>query len=189
MPILTALLDANVLYSAPLRDFLMYVALTNIVRMKWSAQIHQEWMEAVLRTRPDIPRFQLERTRRLMDSYALDAVVENFEHLIDALSLPDPDDRHVLAAAIQSRSQWIVTFNLKDFPAAALSPFGIESVHPDSFVVHLLETAPLSVLSAASEHRQSLKRPPKNVSEYLSTLERQGLLLTVATLREYAALL
>lgn len=189
MPTLTALLDASVLYPAPLRDFLMYLALTNIVRMKWSAQIHQEWIEAVLRTRPDIARPQLERTRRLMDSYALDAVVEDFEHLIDTLSLPDPNDRHVLAAAIEGGARWIVTFNLKDFPGDALAPFGIEAIHPDPFVIHLLETTPLSVLSAASEHRQSLKRPPKNVFEYLSTLERQGLNLTVARLREYETLL
>lgn len=189
MQVPTALLDASVLYSAPLRDFLMWLTLTDIVRFKWSDQIHQEWIEALLRSRPDIVRAQLERTKTLMNTYALDAVVEEYEHRIDELSLPDPDDRHVLAAAIESRSQWIVTFNLKDFPSHILSSFGITAIHPDDFILRLSDVSPLSVVSASYEHRSSLKNPPKSVSDYLATLERQGLLQTVRILRDYTTLL
>lgn len=114
MPVQTALLDASVLYSASLRDFLMYLALADVVRFKWTAQIHQEWMEAVLRVRPDIARTQLERTRTLMDDHILDALIEDYEHRIDGLWLPDKDDRHVLAAAIQGGCDLIITFNLRD---------------------------------------------------------------------------
>lgn len=189
MQILTALLDASVLYSAPLRDFLMYLALTDIVRVKWSQQIHQGWIDAVLRTRPDITRSQLERTRDLMDSHVLDALVSGFEHLIDGLALPDPDDRHVLAAAIKSRSDLIITYNLKDFPVSMLASFGIEAQHPDAFVLRLFDLAPLNVAAAASEHRQSLKNPPKSAPDYLASLERQGLTGTVARLQAYASIL
>ena len=189
MPVHTVLLDASVLYPAPLRDFLMHLALTDVVRVKWSAQIHQEWIEAVLRVRPDIARNQLERTRTLMDSHILDALVENYEHRIDELWLPDEDDRHVLAAAIEGGCDLIITFNLRDFPDDILAPLGISAQHPDLFCGNLIESSPLAVVAAAFEHRQSLKRPPKGVEEYLAALERQGLPKTAARLREYAPLL
>lgn len=167
----------------------MYLALTDVVRVKWTAQIHQEWINAVLRVRPDIARAQLERTRTLMDSHILDALIENYEHRIDDLWLPDENDRHVLAAAIEGDCDLIVTFNLRDFPDEILAPFGISAHHPDLFCGNLLESFPLTVVAAAFEHRQSLKRPPKSTDEYLSALERQGLIETVGKLREYAHLL
>ena len=100
MATLTAFLDASVMYPAPLRDFLMVLAVNDIFKARWSQQVHQEWITAVLRNRPDISSMQLERTRTLMNSHIPEALVDNFEHLIAGLSLPDPDDRHVLAAAI-----------------------------------------------------------------------------------------
>lgn len=189
MPGLTAFLDASVLYPAPLRDFLMYLTLTDVYRAKWSQQVHTEWIEALLRTRPELPRTQLERTRDLMNLHVEDALVEEFEHLIDGLTLPDPNDRHVLAAAIKSRSNLIITNNLKDFPSSVLAVFDIEAIHPDIFVLRLLEVSPQDVVSAAAEQRQNLKNPPKSVTDYLATLERQGLTGTVARLREYAVLI
>ncbi len=189
MPTLTAFLDASVLYPAPLRDFLMYLAMNDVFRARWSQQVHKEWIQALLRNRPDLPLTQLERTRELMNAHVNDALVDSFEHLIDGFVLPDPDDRHVLAAAIKSRSNLIVTYNLKDFPSRVLSAFDIEALHPDVFVLRLFDIAPQDVVSAASEQRHSLKNPPKNVVDYLATLERQGLTGTVARLRESASLI
>jgi hypothetical protein len=97
----------------------------------------------------------------------------------------NPSDRHVLAAAIRGRADVIVTMNRKDFPDAVLNSFGIEAQHPDEFILHLLGLSPGTVLSAARAHRVSLKNPPKTESEYLDTLERQGLTQTVSVLREY----
>jgi len=74
----------------------------------------------------------------LMDQHATDALVTGYEELIDGLHLPDPDDRHVLAAAIRGRADVIVTCNLKDFPAGALKSYGIEAQHPDEFLLNLL---------------------------------------------------
>jgi hypothetical protein len=113
------------------------------------------------------------------------ALVTGYENLIDGLDLPDPDDRHVLAAAIRGRADVIVTANLKDFPAESLAPFGIDAQHPDEFILHLLDLAPGKVSGAARDHRQSLKNPPKTIEEYLDTLEAQGLTQTVSVLREY----
>src|SRR3954453_1695815 len=95
-------------------------------------------MRALLRNRPDLSRQKLERTRRLMDSHAADALVTGYEDLIPGLQLPDPDDRHVLAAAIRGRADVIVTANLRDFPAEHIASFGIEAQHPDEFIRTLL---------------------------------------------------
>jgi hypothetical protein len=97
-----AFLDASVLYPAPLRDLLLELAVSDLYRAKWSDAVHEEWITAVLENRPDLTRAQLERTRDLMNAHARDALVTDFEQLIDILELPDPDDRHVLAAAIRA---------------------------------------------------------------------------------------
>jgi hypothetical protein len=93
--------DANVLYPAELRNLLMHLALVGVFRAKWSADVHEEWMSSLLANRPDLTRKKLERTRQLMDKAAPDALVTGYEHLIPGLVLPDPKDRHVLAAAIR----------------------------------------------------------------------------------------
>ena len=121
----TAVYDACVLYPAPLRDFLIWLGLSGRFRARWSAQIHDEWKRNLLLNRRDLIPEQLDRTSALMDRAIPDGLVTGHETLISGLNLPDPDDRHVLAAAIRSSASVIVTFNQKDFPAAALAPFGI----------------------------------------------------------------
>ncbi len=186
---LTVLYDACVLYPAPLRDLLMHLALTELFQARWSARIHEEWIDNVLAARPDLSREQLNRTRALMDANIQDGLVENYESLIDIVMLPDPNDRHVLAAAIACRANLILTFNLRDFPAASLQPYVIQSRHPDLFVTGLIDGAPDIVCTAVRRHRTSLKHPPKTVAEYLDIIERQGLPQTVVRLREYVALI
>jgi len=183
----TALYDACVLYPAPLRDLLLELAITDLFRAKWSSHIHEEWIRAVLEDRPDLTAAQLRRTRDLMDLHARDCLVEDFEELIPSLTLPDPNDRHVLAAAIRGRADVIVTYNLTDFPDKELQKYGITSQHPDEFLLHLFNLAPSLVCSAARTHRARLKHPPKTTAQYLDTLERQSLTQFVAALRRYAA--
>ena len=132
----TAVFDACVLYPAPLRSFLMYLALTDMFRAKWTADIHEEWMRNVVKDYPDIKRKQVEHVRDLMDAHIRDCLVTDYDDLIEPLELPDPDDRHVLAAAIRCGASVIVTRNLKDFPAETLSKYGIEAQHPDEFISH-----------------------------------------------------
>lgn len=183
MATLIAFYDANVLYPAELRNFLMHLALTGLFRAKWSNAVHEEWITNLLKNRPDITRQKLERTRYLMDKAAIDALVEGYEHLIPTLSLPDENDRHVLAAAIEGEAQVIVTMNLKDFPDEVLQRYEMEAQHPDEFILHLIDLAPYAVMDAAETHRQSLKNPPKSVEEFLASLEAQGLPQSVAALR------
>ena len=185
----TALYDACVLYPAPLRDLLMHLALSDLFRAKWTAAIHEEWMRSVLRDRPDLRREQLERTRDLMNAHVRDCLVIDYEDLTSAITLPDEDDRHVLAAAIRARADVIVTFNLRDFPDELLKKYGIVAQHPDEFISHLLDLAPSTVCKAAKRQRQSLKNPPRSVDEFLETLVGLGLTQTVAGLRRFAELI
>ena len=185
----TVVYDACVLYPAPLRDLLMHLALTDLYRAKWSDAIHDEWMSSVLKDRPDLTIEQLRRTRDLMNAHVRDCLVTGYETLIPTLTLPDPNDRHVLAAAVHCRASAIMTFNLQDFPAATLASYGIEAVHPDEFLSFQLELAPHIVCAAAKRHRTSLKNPPKSIDEFLNTLEAQGLNRMVAKLRTLAELI
>jgi predicted nucleic acid-binding protein len=186
---LAAFFDANVLYPAPLRNLLMRLALRDLFRAKWSQSVHDEWIEAALRDRPKLDRKKLERTRALMDAHVRDCLVEGYEALIEGLVLPDPGDRHVLAAAIRGGAEVIVTMNLKDFPAKTLAPYGIEAQHPDTFIMQFIDLDAGAVVAAAHEHRASLRSPPKTVQAYLDSLERQGLIQTVASLRTFEEVL
>ena len=114
--------DANVLFPAQLRDLLMRLAVAGLVRTHWSEKIHEEWMEGVLVSRPDLRREQLERTRTLMEQALPSARVEGYERHVASISLPDPNDRHVVAAAMEVEAEVIVTFNLRDFPQSVLQP-------------------------------------------------------------------
>ncbi|WP_415765160.1 PIN domain-containing protein [Pseudomonas sp. ZB1P45] len=185
----TAVYDACVLHPAPLRDFLMWLALSGRFRAKWSLEIHNEWKRNLLKNRPDLTAEQLDRTSELMDQALPDACVTGYEDLVEGLTLPDIDDRHVLAAAIRCNASVIVTFNQKDFPGEALGPFGIEAQHPDEFVDNLFNLDPTAVVAAAQRQRRQLKMPPMNVSSYLDLLLRQGLVRSSKALTEYRAIL
>lgn len=120
-----------------------------------------------------------------MDAHVMDALVTGYEPLIETLHLPDPGDRHVLAAAIAGRADLIVTKNLRDFPADRLAPFGIRAEHPDAFVRSLLDWHEAATLGAVARHRASLRHPPKSVDEYLDTLLVQELPDTVGSLQHH----
>ncbi len=168
----------------------MHLALTDMFNARWSDEIHEEWIRNLLKNRPDLTRKQLDQTKALMDAHVREAKVENYELLIDTLpKLPDSHDAHVLAAAIKSNSDGIVTFNLKDFPADILENYHIEAIHPDDFVQHQIDLNPGRVCQAAKRHRSSLKNPPKNVDEYLSTLNKQSLPQTVQSLSTFSTLI
>ncbi len=185
----TAVYDANVLYPAPLRDLLIRLAQAGLVRAKWSETIHDEWMRSVLNENPQLSPERLARTRTLMNEAVRDCLLSGHDDLLDSLSLPDPDDRHVLAAAIRANAEVIVTFNLKDFPPETLDRYDIEAMHPDDFLVSLIEFAPGLVCAAVKRQRESLRNPPKTAEELMATFQTQGLTQAVARLREFTELI
>lgn len=185
----TALLDACVLYSAPVRDLLLQLATTQLFRARWTEAIHEEWMRAVLKERTDLKREQLERVKRLMDAHAEGCLVTGYELLIESVTLPDAKDRHVLAAAIRGRADVIVTFNLKHFPPLALEPFEVEVQHPDEFIGHLVHLAPQAVCSSARTVRARLRNPPIASGDYIDRLRRNQLVETAAFLSENSGII
>ncbi|MCA9427622.1 MAG: PIN domain-containing protein [Candidatus Omnitrophica bacterium] len=179
------LFDACVLYPAPVRDFLLQLSVTGLFRARWTKDIHNEWIANLLESRPDLNLKQLERTRDLMNLAVPDSLVTGYESHIPSLDLPDPDDRHVLAAAIEGNAETIVTFNLKDFPPASLHPFGLSAVHPDSFVLSFFNQSPISVSDSAKMVRNRLKNPAMSLDDYFERLSGSGFVETVTELRAF----
>lgn len=180
---IVAVLDANVLYPAPLRDFLLRLAESGLYIPKWSDDIHEEWTRNLLINRGDLKRSQLERTRQFMDQAFDESNVKGYKSLIEGLHLPDKDDRHVLAVAIRSEADIIVTFNKKDFPGKALKSYGIDVQAPDEFVMNLLKINILRVLESLNRLVDALKNPPQTHEQVLKTLRNSGLVKSVAMLR------
>jgi hypothetical protein len=180
---LVAVYDACVLYPAFLRDFLVRLAIhgraQGWLRAKWTGRIHREWIRAVLRQRPELGRALL-RTRRLMDEHVRGCRVRGYERWEQRLSLPDPDDRHVLAAALACVADVIVTFNTSDFPTSVLAPFQVTAATPDSFVGQLFDSG--IVTAVAAEYRAALQHPPLSAAEYLQALHHNHLPNTAAFL-------
>lgn len=185
----TAVLDACVLYPAPLRDLLLSIATEGVFRARWTEKIHAEWTRNLLIKRPDLHPDSLARTVALMNEAVDDCLVHNYEYLIDSLVLPDLNDRHVLASAIVGHADAIVTFNLKDFPEAAVSPHGIEILHPDDFLIAQYDLNPIGMLSIVKAHRERLRKPPKSVDEFITTCEQQGLPQLCVVLRQAVELI
>ncbi|OHV29888.1 MULTISPECIES: PIN domain-containing protein [Pseudofrankia] len=179
----TVVYDANVLYPNTLRDLLIRIAQSGLVQAKWTSQILDEMVTALRRNRPDIPPTRLDRLRDLMNAAVRDALVSGHEPLIDGLKLPDPDDRHVLAAAVKTGAQVIVTRNLKHFPATDLEPWNIDAQSPDTFVLNQIGVKGRAVAASVRQIADSRTNPPESIDDVLDQLERDGLVESVAALR------
>jgi predicted nucleic acid-binding protein len=182
-----AIYDACVLYPAPLRDLLIRLAVKHLFQAKWSDEILDEVFRNILKQRPDLNARKLERTRQLMIEAVPDCLVRGHRALIAGLALPDPDDRHVLAAAIRAGAQVVVTANLSDFPNDALSPFGIESQHPDDFVMNLIDLAANVVRETVEEQAAALRSPSQTVDQLLTKLAEVGLRRSSQRIREFSS--
>lgn len=174
--------DANVLVGNTQRDLMVRIAQTTLIQAKWTDRILDEAMAAVQKSRPDILPERLARTRALMIDAVPDCIVSGHEPLIDGLHLRDPDDHHVLAAAIQSGAQVIVTAD-KDFTAADLAPWNIEAKHPDDFVLDQIDINDRVIWTCVQLIANSRQGRPETVEDVLSQLERSGLVRSAAALR------
>lgn len=177
------LYDANVLYPSTLRDLLIRVAQAGLVQAKWTDQILDEVFRNLKINRPDLEEARVDRTRELMNRAVRDCLVTGYEPLVDALKLPDPDDCHVLAAAIRARAQVIVTNNVKDFPPDELAAWDIEAKGADDFVLDQIDLNRDSVYGAVQRIADSWANPPGTIVDVLVWLERDGLVQSVAALR------
>ena len=175
--------DASALYPNAQRDLLIRIARAGLVQAKWTSQILDEMVAARQRRNPGIDPAKLERLRERMNDAIADCVVTGYEQLIEGLKLPDPNDRHVLAAAIRAGAQVIVTSNLKDFPASDLAVFDVDAKSPDDFVLDQISIDDRVVFSCVAEIANSRTRVPATVEDVLTELENGGLVRSVAALR------
>jgi len=182
-PRFTVVLDACVLYPAPIRDILLSLAAEGLFKAKWSEIIQNEWLRNLLKNRTDLKKEQLNKTVEAMNLAFPDANVENFDDLIQSIKLPDLDDRHVVACAIRCNADLIVTFNTKDFTTNELSKYDIEVKKPDELISNLIDINPKLACKALNKMVKRLKSPKKTKSEVLTTLENCGLKKSIVKLK------
>ena len=187
----TALLDACVLFPPRLADALISLHAAGLFTARWTARIDQEWIDAARRARPDADPVKLVRRRDDMRAAVPDWEVEaaTWEPIAASLALPDPDDVHVLAAAIAGHADCIVTANLRHFPADVLAVHGLEAIHPDDFLLYQLDLDLIEALGAFKEMRARLRNPPLTADEFAGSFEKHGLPRTAQRLREAARLI
>jgi len=166
-----AVLDANVLFPSSLRDTLLRAASANMYRLHWTDDILEEVRRNLI-----AKRMSDERANRLitqMRRASPDALVTMHQPHV-TLMTNDPKDRHVLAAAVVSKSSVVVTCNLRDFPPVALAPFGVEAQPPDDFLTDLLTQDADLMLRLLAEQARDLRRPQKTFSELLDILAQHA---------------
>ena len=167
-------LDANILYPFHLRNLLIQFGVNGLIAPRWTQRIHDEWIgNLVLAGR--VPRARLQLTLGLMNRVLPDAEIRGWEMHMGGLMLPDPDDRHVVAAALAAGASVILTMNLRDFPPASLHPHGVVAKHPDCFLCTLHDKHPELLRESAEAAYANLSRSAPSFADYLDALHHQGL--------------
>jgi predicted nucleic acid-binding protein len=162
-----ALLDANVLYPAYLRDLLLRLAQAGVYQPRWSAEITGEVARNLKRGRDTVAQEKIERVISLMKEHFEDAEVTGYEGLVDSMT-NDPKDRHVLAAAITGGADVIVTHNLRHFPAGSRDPYNIDAQDLNEFLRHQWEQAdPERFVSILERWTAQLQRHPNTLEGVL----------------------
>lgn len=134
-----------------------------VIAPRWTVRIHAEWIGNLVAV-GRVPEERLLLTLDLMNSTLPAAEVHGWETRMEGLTLPDPDDRHVLAAALAAGAGTILTMNLRDFPASALAPHGVVAVHPDEFLCGLHNADPDLLQASAEAAQANLSRSAPSVA-------------------------
>ena len=181
-----AVYDACVLYPFHIRNLLVQCGADRLVEVRWTDEIHDEWIRNLAANVPTITAERLLQTRDLMKRVLPEATVSGYETRVATLALPDPDDRHVVAAAIVAGASHIVTWNLPDFPIDALAPFQLSVQDPDAFLMDRYAAAPDATIAVAAKARRNLKTSIPSTTEFISALVGQKLVRFGAILRSHA---
>jgi len=168
-----AVLDTNVIFPIVIRDLLFWFAHYDLYTPKWSNNIFDEWKNVMIRK--GIEPLIAEKRITIANTAFPDALVLNYEGLIENLNLPDIDDRHVLAAAIKINANIIVTNNLKDFPSDYLESFGLKAVSADDFLTDIIDLNHDTAIKAFKELVLNRKNPEMDEFQVLESFRRNGL--------------
>lgn len=170
----SAILDACVLVPITLADLLLRLAEADLYRPLWSASIMDEMVAAIEQVHPDLGEGRAARRAGQMNEAFYDAEVTDFAHMVNAIHLPDPNDRHVVAAAQRGRADVIVTANLRDFPTDLLAELDIEVQSPDDFLLNQLDLEPDLTMLCLQQLAAATGNPPLTTIDVLNRLERAG---------------
>ncbi len=186
----TAFIDACTLAGALKRNLLLTLAEAEFFRLRWSARVLAETQSAIEKMLSGKgvadAADRAARARRSMEDAFDDAMVGDFdEFLYVCANWPDPNDAHVVAAALKTQAAMIVTDNLKDFPAHLLAPLNIEARSSDAFIADTIALDPGRAVAALRLMRTRLKRPEKTAEILLLDMEAVGLIETVDVLRSH----
>ena len=182
------ILDANVLFPYRKRDILLGCFHAGLFRARWTERIVDEWTRSLLEQKPELET-SIRSQQAAMQREFPDALVTGFERFIKGLDLPDPDDRHVLAAAIRCGAEHIVTENLRDFPSATLDEFGIEAIDTDEFLSRTFDLYPTETFGVLRTLRRQYDNPPFTPAEFTFDLTAKGLPKLAARVRPQRDLL
>lgn len=172
----TCVLDANVMYPLWIRDLLLWFAHYDLYTPKWSKHIFDEWLRAM--GKKGVSESEaLNRTKMVNEAFP-DALVENYEPLINTLKLPDINDNHVLAAAIKTNANLIITNNLKHFPIEYLSSFGLSAKTADDFFTDIIDLNQETSIKAFRDLVLNKKNPPLDEYQVLDIFRKNGLIDT-----------
>jgi predicted nucleic acid-binding protein len=169
----TAVLDTNVVYPVIIRDILFWFAHYDLYTPKWSEHIFDEWKRVTIEK--GVSEEDAYKRIRKANAAFPDAMVQNYKGLIDTLKLPDENDRHVLAAAIKTNANLIVTNNIKDFPPDYLQSFGLSAKTADDFLTDIIDLNPDQAIAAFKEMVLNKKNPEQDEFEVLDQLRNAGL--------------
>lgn len=179
--------DACVLYPFHIRNILVQCAVDRLVDVRWTDEIHDEWMRNLAANTPGLNMERLRRTRDLMKAAMPTADVQEYARHVQGITLPDPGDRHVVAAAIAGGASVVVTWNIRDFPEAELARHGLRRETPDQFLLALHAVVPRAVLASAANARLNLRVSTPTADDFVAALDQQGLVGFAAILRDHLA--
>jgi hypothetical protein len=177
--------DACVLYPFHLRNIVVQIAVDRLIDARWTDEIHDEWVRNLVADVPGIPIERLQVTRRLMNDALPDATVADYQAHIEAITLPDAGDRHVVAAAITAGASVILTWNLRDFPTRELKKHGLVRQTPDDFLNDLYEKAPDLTVASLANARRNLSKTRVSASDFIDILRNQKLSQLATSLKKH----
>lgn len=166
-------LDTNVIYPIEVRDLLFWFAHYELYTPKWSEHIFDEWISVM--KRKGIDEAETKRRTETANKAFPDALVINYSGLISGLKLPDEKDRHVLAAAIKTNANVIVTNNIKHFPEDYLASFGLTVKTADDFLTDIIDLNTEQAVKAFKEMVLNRRNPDLDEYEVLDILRKRGL--------------
>jgi hypothetical protein len=171
-----AVFDACILYPFHLRNIIVQAAVDRLVEARWTDAIHDEWIRSLTTGPPTVPIERLQRTRRLMDEALPTAMVSGYEDHVAAVNLPDPSDRHVVAAGIGAGASIILTWNVRHFPAKELRKFSLRKETPDAFLSGLYDEVPDLIIGSLANARRNLTKSRVSALDFIAIVRNQKLI-------------